>query len=95
VLAAKGRDLEVVLDDEGAVEALKREEVVSGTRFVKRGREGPTPKMPIRMKKPSSKKCQSRSKRTWKRTILPVRNGFIACDAGSSVSNPQIAVKSA
>lgn len=35
----------------------------------------------MRMKKPSSKKCQSRSKLTWKSTILPVRNGFMACRA--------------
>lgn len=73
MFATKGLDLEVVFDDEGAVEALflfcragvEREEEEEGEEGAGQRDEvsgvapGRTPKMPMRMKNPSSKKCQS------------------------------------
>jgi hypothetical protein len=73
MLAAEGLDLEVVADDKGAVETLQ---TLSG--HSKHHTSALTPKSPMRMKKPTSKKCQSRSYETWKSTSLPVRKGFMA-----------------
>ena len=41
------------------------------------------------MKKPTSKKCQSRSKWTWKSTSFPVRKGFMACCDSSARFYPE------
>lgn len=56
VLPTEGGNLEVVLDDEGSVETLGKEEtLVSKTRNREEGRDRLTPKTPMRMKSGSSK----------------------------------------
>ena len=63
VLSTERLNLEIVLDHERAVQSLLI--AVMSTSHSNRDRKlerRRTPKMPIRMKNPSSKKCQSRSK---------------------------------